>query len=61
MGLIMQLINSEVLQGSWKKVFDELNEIEKVTAEDIQELAKKYFTFKNRTIVRLEKKKEDKK
>ncbi len=61
MGLIMQLLSSEVLQGSWQKVFEELAEIEKVAAADIQELAKKYFTEENRTVIRMEKKKEVKK
>ena len=50
-----------MLQGSWQKVFEELAEIEKVTAADIQELAKKYFTEENRTVIRMEKKKEVKK
>ncbi len=55
MGLIA-LLESEVVEGSWKKAFDSYDEIDKITAEDIRELAKKYFVKKNRIIARIEKK-----
>jgi predicted Zn-dependent peptidase len=58
-GLLLQLLSSEVKLGSWEKAFDEIDAIEKITANDIQELVKKYFTTTNRSIVRLEKKDEE--
>jgi predicted Zn-dependent peptidase len=58
-GLLMQLLNAEVTLGSWEKAFDTLDAIEKVTAEDIRELVKKYFTKNNRCIARIEKKEEE--
>jgi zinc protease len=58
-GLIMQLLNSEVIHGSWQKVFDELKDIEAVTVDDLKELTKKYFIEKNRIVIRLEKKKKE--
>lgn len=58
---LVALLQSEVLLGSWEKAFDDLKAVEKITAKDIQEMAKKYFTENNRVIVRIEKKKEVKK
>ncbi len=40
----------EVIHGDWRKAFDQIDEIEKVTAEDIMRVAKKYLINKNRTI-----------
>ncbi len=60
-GLLLGLLDSEVLLGSWEKVFDDLAEIEKITPTDIQELVKEYLTRDNRSIARLEKKEEVKK
>ena len=39
----MELLSSEVLQGSWSKTFDTLEELEKITSEDIQTLVKGYL------------------
>jgi predicted Zn-dependent peptidase len=60
-GLLSSLLSSEVLQGSWRKTFDELQEIEEVTVDNLKELANKYFVKTNRTIITIEKKQEDKK
>lgn len=60
-GLLMGLLQSEVVQGSWKKAFDDLDAIEKVTTDDIKGLVEKYLTAPNRSIGRIEKKKEVKK
>lgn len=54
-GFLMTLLGAEVKQGSWKKAFDEIDEIDKITAKDIQELAKKYFKRNNRNLLRIEK------
>lgn len=60
-GLLMGLLQSEVVLGSWKKAFDDLEAIEKVTTDDIKNLVEKYLTTSNRSIGRIEKKKEVKK
>jgi predicted Zn-dependent peptidase len=57
-GLLMGLLQSETILGSWKKTFDELEAIEKVTTDDIKNLVEKYLTTSNRSIGRIEKKKE---
>lgn len=57
-GLLMELLSSEVLQGSWSKTFDTLEELEKITSEDIQTLVKGYLVKGNLTIGRIEKKEE---
>lgn len=44
------LTNSEVLAGDWRALFDEINKVEAVTAEDIQRVAKIYLVKKNRTV-----------
>jgi len=49
-GLAAQLTYYEVLTGDWRNLFGQLDKIEKVTAEDIQRVAKQYFTTKNRTV-----------
>ncbi len=55
-GLLQELLQAEVMQGDWRKMFDELAELDKIGAADIQELARKYLTEKNRTIGRIESK-----
>lgn len=57
-GLLMGLLQSETILGSWQKAFDELEDIEKVTTDDIKNLVEKYLTTSNRSIGRIEKKKE---
>ena len=49
-GLAAQLAFYEAVTGDWRNLFKQLEEIERVTAEDIQRVARKYFTRKNRTI-----------
>ncbi|MCK4764283.1 MAG: insulinase family protein [Candidatus Aminicenantes bacterium] len=58
-GLLMAMLGAEVKLGGWEKVFDNLEKIEKVTTEDIRRLVKKYLTVDNRSVARLEKKKEE--
>ncbi len=57
-GLLIDLLSSEVISGSWEKAFDYLDEIEHVTVKDLQDLVNKYFTLNNRVVVKIEKKKE---
>ncbi len=53
-GLAAQLTFYEVVTGDWRNLFRQLDEIEKVTAEDIQRVAQAYFTTKNRTVAVIE-------
>ncbi|UCH97712.1 MAG: insulinase family protein, partial [Candidatus Aminicenantes bacterium] len=54
-GLLFNMLSSEMILGSWEKVFDNLQAIEKITGKDIRELVKKYLTRNNRSIARIEK------
>jgi len=49
-GLAAELAFYDVITGDWRNLFEELNKIEQVTAEDIQRVAGEYFTRKNRTV-----------
>ena len=49
-GLAAQLTYYEVVTGDWRNLFNQLDKIEKVTAEDIRRVAKECFTTKNRTV-----------
>lgn len=49
-GLAAQITFYEVVTGDWRNLFTQLDQIEKVTAEDIQRVVKEYFTKKNRTV-----------
>jgi len=52
--LAAQLAFYEVVTGDWRDLFVQLDRIDKVTAEDIQRVAKEYFTSKNRTVGAIE-------
>ncbi|HXZ88943.1 MAG TPA: pitrilysin family protein [Candidatus Binataceae bacterium] len=43
----------EIFYGDYKKLFTVVDEISKVTSADIQQVAAKYFTAKNRTVATL--------
>lgn len=60
-GLIMNLLGAEVILGSWQKAFDQLEQMEKITVGDIQNLVNTYLIKSSRSIARIEKKKEVKK
>ena len=49
-GLARQLTFYEVLTGDWRNLFEQLDEIEEVTADDILRVANKYFVPTNRTV-----------
>lgn len=53
-GLASQLTFYEVVTGDWRNLFEELDKIEQVTAEDIQRVSKEYFTRKNRSVGMIE-------
>jgi len=49
-GLAQLLASYHANYGDWKKLFTSLDEIDKVTADDVQRVARKYFTPENRTV-----------
>jgi predicted Zn-dependent peptidase len=49
-GLASQLTFYNVITGDWRNLFKQLDDIDKVTADDIQRVAKQYFTTKNQTV-----------
>ena len=44
------LANSKAVAGDWEKIFDQLDEVEAVTAEDVKRVAKKYLVGTGRTV-----------
>lgn len=49
-GLARQLTFYEVITGDWRDLFKQLEQIDRVTADDLQRVAKTYFTTKNKTV-----------
>ncbi len=49
-GLAQALAGAEAQRGDWKKVFTDLDELDKVTLEDLQRVAETYLTEDNRTV-----------
>ncbi len=54
MGIAIQLATYEAIAGDWKKMLKKLEEIEKVTKDDIMRVAKEYFKEENRCVAILE-------
>ncbi len=52
-GMAINLVESEVKLGDWQKLFETIDRVEAVTAEDIQRVAKATFTEANRTVGKL--------
>ena len=50
-GLAQQLTSYYVNYGDWRKLFTGLDEIEKVTADDVQRVARQYLKPETRTVV----------
>jgi predicted Zn-dependent peptidase len=50
LGLAIQFAQKRTLTGDWRNVFRELKEIEAVTVEDVQRVAKNTFKRSNRTV-----------
>jgi predicted Zn-dependent peptidase len=49
-GLAQLLASYYANYGDWKKLFTSLDDIDKVTADDVQRVANQYFTTDNRTV-----------
>lgn len=52
-GMARILATQEGLMGDWRLLFRMLKDVDKVTAEDVQQVAKKYLVRKNRTVAEL--------
>jgi predicted Zn-dependent peptidase len=52
-GLAAQLNAYYVAYGDWRKLFTQIDEYDKITADDVMRVAKKYFVPQTRTIARL--------
>jgi predicted Zn-dependent peptidase len=50
MGIAIQLAMAQNLQGDWREMFNQLDKIDKVTAQDVQRVAKTLFVKSNRTV-----------
>jgi len=48
-GLAQLLASYYANYGDWKKLFTDLDEMDKVTADDVQRVVRQYFTTDNRT------------
>lgn len=53
MGLAQELASSQAITGDWHDVFREIQQIGAVTPAQVQAVARKYFTRKNRTVGRI--------
>jgi len=53
-GVAHQLAFYQTITGDWRDMFSELEQIDKVTKDDIMRVAKEYFTRTNRTVVFLQ-------
>jgi predicted Zn-dependent peptidase len=49
-GLASQLTYYQTLYGDWRRMFTSVQELEKVTAEDVQRVAREYFVDTARTV-----------
>ena len=49
-GLAAELTAYHVAYGDWKRLFTDLDEVNRVTAEDVQRVAKEYLVTQSRTV-----------
>ena len=49
-GLAALLVANQAAYGDWRKLFTDLDELDKVTADDVQRVARKYFLMPSRTV-----------
>ncbi|MEE2840406.1 MAG: pitrilysin family protein [Acidobacteriota bacterium] len=53
-GLARQLTFYEVVTGDWRNLFKQLDELNRVTSQNIQRVAREYFTDTGRTVAAIE-------
>jgi predicted Zn-dependent peptidase len=53
-GLARQLTFYEVVTGDWRNLFKQLDELNRVTPQDIQRVAREYFNDTGRTVATIE-------
>jgi len=51
LGMAMQLAENYQLHGDWRKMFTQIDELEKVTADDLMRVAKTYLVESGKTVV----------
>jgi predicted Zn-dependent peptidase len=49
-GLASELAENYAAYGDWRKMFTAIDDVDKVTAEDVQRVAQSYFTNENKTV-----------
>jgi predicted Zn-dependent peptidase len=49
-GLASELAENYAAYGDWRKMFTAIDDVDKVTAEDVQRVARSYFTDENKTV-----------
>jgi predicted Zn-dependent peptidase len=49
-GLAAELAENYASYGDWRKMFTAIDDVDKVTAEDVQRVARLYFTDENKTV-----------
>lgn len=49
-GMALQLAITQTIEGDWRELFEAIDDIEKVTKEDIQRVARETFVASNRTV-----------
>jgi len=49
-GIASQVAEYQSLTGDWRNLFRDLDQIDKVTAQDVKRVANEYFNSKNRTV-----------
>lgn len=52
-GKARNLVMNEILTGNYENLFNDLDRYQKVTRDDVQKVARKYFNKNNRTVVTL--------
>lgn len=49
-GMAQNLVTTKAMFGNWRMIFTQLDDLDKVTADDVMQAANKYLIAKNRTV-----------
>jgi len=58
-GMAGQLASYQTFSGDWRKLFDQVEEIESVTLDDVKRVAGEVFVKSNRTVAIIETEEDD--